>query len=237
MTCYREGLQPGSYLAILSPSTSHMVGALEEEVAVGTVLHDDPCGNAYRQQRWERSQRAERLTHYGALTAQGMSQRQAAKVLDVPRSTLQAWRASQERLDESPAVVAFFHSVPGLAFLHRLVLALHLVCVEIGACGIRLVCLVLQLTGLNTVVGASYGTQQQVNRRVEEAIVAYRHEESQRLAREMPTRDITLTQDATFTGGLCLVGMAALIMASATPFCFCMAQTYITVKRARSSMA
>src|SRR5262244_1515081 len=133
MTCYREGLQPGSYLAILSPSTSHMVGALEKEVAVGTVLHDDQDGHAHRQQRWERSQRAERLTHYGALTAQGMSQRQAAKVLDVPRSTLQAWRAYQERLDESPAVVAFCHRVPGLALLHRLVLALHLVCVERGA--------------------------------------------------------------------------------------------------------
>ena len=135
-----------------------------------------------------------------------MSQRQAAKVLDVPRSTLQAWRTYQEHLDESPAVVAFFHSVPGLAFLHRLVLALHLVCVEIGACGIRLVCLVLQLTGLNRFVGASYGTQQ-VNRHVEEAIVAYRQGESVRLAHEMPRKDITMTQDETFTGGLCLVGI------------------------------
>src|SRR5262249_40467308 len=84
---------------------------------------------------------------------------------------------------------------------------LHLVCVEVGGCGIRLVCLLLQLTGLNRFVGASYGTQHQVNRRVEEAIVAYRHEESARLAQEMPAKDITLTQDETFTGGLCLVGM------------------------------
>jgi hypothetical protein len=72
--------------------------------------------------------------------------------------------------------------VPGLAFLHRLVIALHVVFVEIGACGIRLVCLFLQMTGLNRFVGASYGTQQQVNRRVEEAIVAYRRDESLRLA-------------------------------------------------------
>src|SRR2546427_10093798 len=111
------------------------------------------------------------------------------------------------RLDASSAVVAFFHSVPGLAFLHRLVLALHLVCTEVGACGIRLVCLLLQLTGLNRFVGASYGTQQQVNRRVEEAIVAYRHEESARLGHEMPTKAITMTQDETFTGGLCVVGI------------------------------
>jgi len=128
-------------------------------------------------------------------------------MLEVPRSTLQAWRAYQERLDACPGVVAFFQSVPGLAFLHRLVLALHLVCVEVGACGIRLVCLLLKLTGLNRFVGASYGTQHQVNRRVEDAIVAYRQAEHTRLAREMPPQDISLTQDETFTGGLCLVGM------------------------------
>ena len=39
----------------------------------------------------------------------------------------------------------------------------------------------LQLTGLDRFVGASYGTQQQVNRQVEEAIVAYRREESARV--------------------------------------------------------
>jgi hypothetical protein len=103
--------------------------------------------------------------------------------------------------------VAFFHSPPGLAFLHRLVLALHVVCVEVGACGIRLVCLLLQITGLNRFVGASYGAQQQVNRHVEEAIVLYRQQESARLAQEMPAKDITVTQDETFTGGLSLVGI------------------------------
>src|SRR5256886_17223688 len=78
----------------------------------------------------------------------------------------------------------------------------------IGACGIGLLSLLLDLTALNRFVGASYGTQQQVNRRVEEAIVAYRHEESARLAQEMPHKDITLTQDETYTGGLCLIGIA-----------------------------
>src|SRR5919199_925008 len=172
-----------------------------------TISQEQHCGKQDRHQRWARFERADLFQRYGELRTQGVSQRQAAQVLDVPRSTLQAWRAYHDRLDACPEVVTFFHSVAGLAFLHRLVLALHLVCVEIGACGIRLVCLVLQLTGLNRFVGASYGTQQQVNRRVEEAIVAYRREESARLAHEMPPKDITLTQDETFTGGLCLVGI------------------------------
>ena len=174
---------------------------------MGTVIQYQQRRNDDRNQRWERIERAELFEQYGGLKTQGLSQRQAATVLEVHRSTLQAWRAYQERLDECPAVVAFFQSVPGLAFLHRLVLGIHLVCTEVGACGIRLVCLLLKLTGLNRFVGSSYGTQQQVNRRVEEAIVAYRHEESARLAHEMPAKAITLTKDETFTGGLCLVGI------------------------------
>jgi len=174
---------------------------------VGTVIQYKQRSKVDRHQRWARLERADLFEQYRDLQAQGRSQRQAAKVLEVPRSTLQAWRTYQERLDECPAVVAFFHSVSGLAFLHRLILGIHLVCTEVGACGIRLVCLLLQLTGLNRFVGASYGAQQQVNRRVEEAIVAYRQEESARLGHEMPAKAITLTQDETFTGGLCLVGI------------------------------
>jgi hypothetical protein len=174
---------------------------------VGTVIQDKQRSNNDRHPRWNRPQRAALFAQYGDLQAQGFSQRQAAQALDVPRTTLQAWRAYQERLDEQPAVVAFFHSPPGLAFLHRLILGIHLVCTEIGACGIRLVCLLLKLTGLDRFVGASYGTQQQVNRQVEEAIVAYRREESARLAKDMPAKDITVAKDETFTGGLCLVAM------------------------------
>lgn len=174
---------------------------------MGTVIHYQQHDNDDRTQRWDRIERAALFERYGDLQTQGLSQRQAAQELDVPRSTLQAWRAYHERLDESSVVVTFFHSIAGLAFLHRLIVALHLVYTEVGACGIRLVCLFLQITGLDRFVGASYGTQHQVNRRVEEAIVAYRQAEHARLAREMPAKAITLTQDETFTGGLCLVGI------------------------------
>jgi uncharacterized protein (UPF0548 family) len=174
---------------------------------VATIRQEQHRDNQDRNQRWARFERATLFKRYGELHAQGLSQRQVAQELGVPRTTLQAWLAWQDRLDACPQVVEFFESVPGLAFLHRLTLALHVVFVEVGVCGIRLVCLFLQMTGLNRFVGASYGTQQQVNRRVEEAMVAYRQEESTRLAQEMPAADITLTQDETFTGGLCLVGI------------------------------
>ena len=52
-----------------------------------------------------------------------------------------------------------------------------------------------------------YGAQQQVNRRVETAIADYRQAETARLAHDMPHKDITVAQDETFAGGLCLVAM------------------------------
>lgn len=178
-----------------------------KEVAVGTVIQDTQQRNYDRQPRWDRFDRADLFEQYRELRAQGMSQRQAARELQVPRTTLQAWRTWHDTLDICPDVARFFQSGPGLAFLHRLVMAFHLVCVEVGACGIRLACLFLNLTGLDRFVAASYGAQQQVNRQIEEAIAAYRYTETARLAKDMPRKDITVTQDETFTGGLCLVAM------------------------------
>jgi hypothetical protein len=144
---------------------------------------------------------------YRELRTQGISERRAAKELKVPRTTLQAWSVWHDTLDICPHVADFFQSGPGLAFLHRLVITFHMVCVEVGACGIRLVCLFLHLTGLDRFVAASYGAQQHVNVQVEQAMVTYGQDETARLAQDMPQKDLTVTQDETFTGGLCLITM------------------------------
>ena len=62
-----------------------------------TIIQEQQRGNHDRHQRWARLERADLFARYGDLRTQGLSQRQAAKVLDVPRSTLQAWRAYQEQ--------------------------------------------------------------------------------------------------------------------------------------------
>src|SRR5437588_2926432 len=128
----------------------------------------------------------------------------AVKYLKNHESTLVCWSfsASRPRIEDSRST-----PLKHLPFLHRIVIAFHLVCVEVGACGIRLVCLFLNLTGLDRFVAASYGAQQQVNLHVEQAIVTYRHDETARLAQDMPQKDLTVTQDETFTGGLCLITM------------------------------
>ena len=174
---------------------------------MSTVIDFPYRDNFDRHQLWDRFERADLFEQYLDLQAQGVSQRQAAKRLQVPRTTLQAWQSWHDTLDICPHVAQFFQSGPGLAFLHRLVLALHLVCVEVGACGIRLVCLLLHLTGLDRFVAASYGAQQQVNVQVEQAIVDYQQTELPRLTQDMPRKAITVTKDETFTGGLCLVAI------------------------------
>jgi hypothetical protein len=108
---------------------------------MSTVIDFQHRDNFDRHLRWDRYERADVFGQYLELQAQGVSERQAAKRLQVLRTTLQAWRKWHDTLDICPHVAQFFQSKPGLAFLHRLVLALHLVCVEVGACGIRLVCL------------------------------------------------------------------------------------------------
>src|SRR5918912_2953835 len=174
---------------------------------MGAVIQSQPQRNEARQARWDRLERGDLFEHYRELRTQGLSERQAAKELKVPRTTLQAWCIWHDSLDICSHVAEFFQSGPGLAFLHRIVIAFHVVCVEVGACGIRLVCLFLPLTGLDRFVAASYGAQQQVNLQVEQAMVTYHHDETARLAQDMPRKAITVTQDETFTGGLCLITM------------------------------
>src|SRR5215204_680310 len=166
-----------------------------------------PQINQGRQPRWDRFERADLFEQYRELRPQGISERQAATELKVPRTTLQAWRLWHDTLDICPPVAEFFQSGPGLAFLHRLVIAFHLAWVEVGACGIRIVCLFLNLTGLDRFVAASYGAQQHVHYQVEHAVVNYRQRETARLSKDMPHKDLTVTQDETFTGGLCLITM------------------------------
>jgi hypothetical protein len=83
---------------------------------VGTVIQDLPHINHRSQPRWDRCERADLFEQYRELRTQGISERQAAKELKVPRTTLQAWRMWHDGLDICPHVAEFFHSGPGLAF-------------------------------------------------------------------------------------------------------------------------
>ena len=72
---------------------------LTKEVAVGTVIEDPSQINYGGQPRWDRFERADLFEQYRELRRQSVSERQVAKKLKVPRTTLQAWRMWHETLD------------------------------------------------------------------------------------------------------------------------------------------
>ena len=75
---------------------------------MATIIQATQQGTTDRNQRWTRLERADLFARYGELHMQGVSQRQAAMVLDVPRRTLQAWLAYHDRLDACRAVAKSF---------------------------------------------------------------------------------------------------------------------------------
>jgi hypothetical protein len=120
---------------------------------------------------------------------------------------LRDWQQRQQGLDVDPAWIAFFNSPAGETFLHRTVVALHLVLELSGAGGIRQVSRFLELTQLDRFVAPSYGAQYGVAMALEEAVVAFGQEEGRRLGTRMPARQIALCEDETFHPEPCLVAI------------------------------
>jgi hypothetical protein len=104
-------------------------------------------------------------------------------------------------------VVQFFESPDGLAFLHVLLTAAHLVFVQANDCGIRNLCWFLELSGLDEFIAPSYGAQQAVAQQMESLLIVFGEEEDQRLAAQMPPREISVCEDETFHPEICLVAI------------------------------
>lgn len=127
--------------------------------------------------------------------------------MGIPRSTLQYWLKRNELIDADPEVIAFFESPAGIAFLHRLVLGAHFTITLLGASSVRHVCQFLELTGLDRFVGSSYGSQQKVSVQMENAVIKFGKQETDRLATGMKTKEISVCQDETFHPETCLVAI------------------------------
>ena len=122
---------------------------------------------------WDRKEVAENISSYERKAKQGLSQRQLAEEMKIPRTTLQHWLQRKESLSANKEVGKFFESSEGLAMLHQIAIAAQFVMTEVGPCGIRLVCLFFELSGLGEFIGSSYGCQQQVSVAMEKAIVEF----------------------------------------------------------------
>jgi len=108
--------------------------------------------------RWTPSEIAGKIVEFEKVIERSGGQREAVAELEIPRFILQHWLSRKDKIDANPEIVAFFESPFGVAFLHRIVLGAHFVMTLPGPCGIRLVCLFFEFTGLDQFVAASYGT-------------------------------------------------------------------------------
>ncbi|HYT87434.1 MAG TPA: hypothetical protein VEL76_01835 [Gemmataceae bacterium] len=134
--------------------------------------------------------------------------RHAARAAGIPHTTLRYWRQRQRRTAAPAALVAFFDSPEGLAFLKRLLLAVHLVFQQNGTAGLRPLCRFLELAQLAPFVAASYGTHQRLATLLQDLLAQYDQEQRQRLAPNLPAKAITLCEDANFHGAQpCLVAI------------------------------
>jgi hypothetical protein len=157
--------------------------------------------------RWDRDHATQALHDFHNPPSDPLNQRQFAANVGLPRSTLQYWMARQRRLDLDPLAARFFDSPPGLAFLHRLVVAAHLVFTLESTAGLRPLCRFLRLCQLDRVVAASYGSRQQFAALLEQAVCDFAADQRQQLAQEMIPKQIAVAEDETFHPTICLVAI------------------------------
>ena len=137
----------------------------------------------------------------------GISERELAKQIDIPRSTLRHWQERRGKIEEDINVVAFFTSPSGVECLHRFTVAIHFVTSFLGTGGVRLVSTFLELSGLSKFIASSYGTQRKTSKEMGKAICAFEKQEEKRLGAEMESRKICIAEDETYHEKPCLVAI------------------------------
>jgi hypothetical protein len=155
--------------------------------------------------RWDRAEASAVFAE--AEQARGkVSQRQFARDAGVPRTSLRHWEARSRRIDEDPAVVAFFETPPGLSVLHHIDLAAHLVLTQLEPAGERAVSQFLRLARLDRFIAASIGKQHAVAMDIQQAIISYEEQERPRLAALRPVdKPIVICLDENYHSEVCLI--------------------------------
>lgn len=167
-----------------------------------------PKSSRSERRRWTRAEVAEKIEQLESVRERsGWSMRRACKELCVPRSTLQCWMKRQARMDASAEVIAFFESRAGTQVLEQLVRAVQFVITSLCGAGIRQVCRVLELAGLDRFVASSYGTQCEQIGQMERLIGRFGEQQVKQLSQGMRPRGITICQDETFHPDVCLVAL------------------------------
>lgn len=135
------------------------------------------------------------------------SQRAAAELAKIPRSTAQGRIARRNERSLPVATQAFLDTCEGMMFIHRIILAVEFIISQIAGAGIRVIQLFLEHAQLDQWVASSYGS---INKRVdilESNIARFGQEQERIMKADMRERDITGCLDETFPSGIFLVAI------------------------------
>jgi len=140
--------------------------------------------------------------------AAGRSVRRTAAAEGVAPSVVYHMLARKAAIDAPAAERDFFVSPEGLAVLHRIHVALHLVFVQAGGCGVDRVCEFLELSHLDRFIAASHGTQNAFAEQMAILLGEYADEQRARLGPRMRPLTIVVCEDETFhPHEMCLVAI------------------------------
>ena len=156
---------------------------------------------------WTRQESAARLAAFEAAAAHATSQREFERQSGVPRTTLQHWLARKQGLDADRALIVFFESPVGTAFLHQLQVALFFVFDFVTSSGLRRISTFLELSGLSPFVASSFGSCQRFSTEMETELRTYGKSQRKALSSQMAPKRISLCEDETFHPEVCLVAI------------------------------
>jgi len=140
-----------------------------------------------------------------------MSEQAFANAKGVPVGTLRYWLDRKANLDADPDLIAFLHSPTGLAFLHRLIVAVHFVFGLKGGASPRLICTFLTLAGLDAFVAAGRTTAAQTQQEVLDATCDFEVAQRPQLVAKMKcsldgaTKSISVAADENHHQGVLLL--------------------------------
>jgi hypothetical protein len=158
----------------------------------------------YKNYRLESSQKV--IQFEEALKKMG-SQRGAARLTGIPRSTYQHLSQRQQRCDLNDIIKDFFRQSEGLDFLHRLTLAAEFVITQLCGGGIGSVQKFYELSQLDKLIANSDGTLCKRISTIENNLISYGKHQFNKLSCDMPSKAVTCALDETFPSGICLVGI------------------------------
>ena len=141
------------------------------------------------------------------LLKNGFSVYAAAEELNCARSTLREQYLAYQEIDLPVALKEAFISTEGRNFLKRMSIAAHLQFRNLCACGLRQIKDFFIACGLDKLIGVSVGSQWNLSRKIDEAIVEFGAEEYAIMKPAVQGKSITAALDENFHEGPCLVAI------------------------------